>query len=52
MVMNQKQTHSHREQRLVLDKGWEGRIGSLGFSEYKLVYIGWINNQVLLLPSA
>ena len=39
------------ENRLVVaqgEGGGEGRTGSLGFSRCKVVYIGWINNKVLL----
>ena len=40
-----KQTHSHREQWLSRKGGkdWE-----FGISRYKLLYIGWMNNRVLL----
>ena len=43
----QKQTHRHREQTCGCQRGWmdwEFRI-----SRCKLLYIGWINNKVLLL---
>ena len=41
-----KQTHRHREQTCVCqggEKDWE-----FGISRYKLLYIGWINNKVLV----
>ena len=49
--MKQKQTHRHREQicscqeerRMGGRKNWE-----FGISRGKLLYIGWINNKVLL----
>ena len=46
----QKQTHRHRE-RLVVAKGETGGRGKnweFGISRCKLLYIGWINNKVLL----
>ena len=44
----QKQTHRHREQTCGCQGG--GGVGDweLGISRYKLVYIEWINNKVLL----
>ena len=48
--MKQKQTHRHIEQTCGCqevgiggEKEWE-----FGISRYKLVYIGWINNKILL----
>ena len=48
LYMKQKQTHRHkqtvvarRERRL--GKGWSQRLGLA-----KLLYVGWINNKVLL----
>ena len=48
--MKQKQTHRHREQTCGCQEGgvWVGKDWELGVSRYKLVYIGWINNKVLL----
>ena len=48
--MEQKQTHRRREQTCGC-QGVGGRGGKdweLGISRSKLLYIGWINNQVLL----
>ena len=42
----QKQTHRHREQTCGRQGG--GEDWELGISRCKLVYIGWINNKVLL----
>ena len=44
--MTKKQTHGHREQTCSCHGGgvdWE-----FGMSRCKLLYIGWINNKVLL----
>ena len=49
--MRQKQTHRHREQTCGSQGGkgvGVGWSGSLGSDPYKLLYIGWINNQDLL----
>ena len=51
LTTKQKQTHSHREQTVVAKEGggcgggleWEIEV-----SRYKLLYIGLINNKVLL----
>ena len=50
LFMKQKQTHGHREQTCGCQgrgdgggKNWE-----FGVSGCKLLYIGWINNKVLL----
>ena len=40
----QKQTHRHREQTC----GYQGKDWEFGISRCKLLYIGWINNKVLL----
>ena len=40
-------SHIHRLWLSRAESG-EGRIGSLGFNRCKLLYIGWINNKVLL----
>ena len=46
-LMKQKQTHRHREQ-LPWGRS-QGRDGLVvGISRYKVVYAGWINNNVLL----
>ena len=50
LSMEQKQTHRHREQTSHA-KGeglGEGMDRESGMSRCKLVYIGWINNKVLL----
>ena len=47
----QKQTHKHREQTCGCQGGRDagvGRIWEFGDSRCKLLYIGWINNKVLL----
>ena len=47
----QKKTHRHREQTCSCQGGGGGRRGldwEFGISRCKLVYIGWINNKVLL----
>ena len=47
----QKQTHGHREQTCACQdggKGGEGKDWEFGISRYKLLYIGWVNNKVLL----
>ena len=48
--MKQKQTHRHREQAVVAKgKGvGGGKDWAFGISRSKLLYIGWINNKVLL----
>ena len=46
----QKQTHRHREQTCGCQRG-AGRGGKdweFGMNRGKLLYIGWINNKVLL----
>ena len=49
----QKQIHRHREQnRFVVAKGEGGGGGKdweFGISRCKQLYIGWINNKVLLI---
>ena len=48
--MKQKQNHRHREQTF----GCQGEVGGggmdweFGISRCKLLYIGWMNNKVLL----
>ena len=46
----QKQTHRHREQTC----GCQGRVvdWEFGISRFKLLYIKWINNKVLLYSKA
>ena len=46
----QKQTHRHREQICGCQGGGGGggREWEFGISRCKLLYIGWINNKVLL----
>ena len=51
--MKQKQTHRHREQTCGCQGrewgwGWGGKDWEVGISRCKLLYIGWINNKVLL----
>ena len=50
LSMKQKQTHRHREQ--IRGCQWETHAGRLewesSISMCKLLYIGWINNKVLL----
>ena len=48
--MKQKQTHRHREQTCGYQEGgvWGRKYWELGISRCKLLYIGWINNKVLL----
>ena len=44
-----KQTHRHREQtRGCQWGGVEEKDGEFGIRRYKLLYIGWINNNILL----
>ena len=50
MNLSMKHKQTHREDRLVVAKG-EGRGGKdsdFGISSCKLLYVGWINNKVLL----
>ena len=46
----QKQTHRHREQTGGCQRagGWGGKDWEFGINRGKLLYIGWINNKVLL----
>ena len=46
----QKHTHRHREQTCGCQGagGWGGMEWEVGVSRCKLLYIGWINNKVLL----
>ena len=47
----EKQTHRHREQTWGCQGGGkvgEGYVGSLGLADANYIYIGWINNKVLL----
>ena len=45
----QKQTHRHTEQTCGCKEGVGGGMHwEFGISRYKLLYIGWINNKVLL----
>ena len=47
--MKEKQTHRHREQTCGCQGGsGEGMDWEFGISRGKLLYIGWINNKVLL----
>ena len=47
--MKQKKTHRHREQTCGYEAGrWKGKEWEFGISRGRLVYIGWINNKVLL----
>ena len=47
--MKQKQTQGHREQTCDCQRAGEGRMEwEFGISRGKLLYIGWINNKVLL----
>ena len=50
LATKQKQTHRHREQTGGRRGEWGGggRDWEFGVSRCKLVYIGWINNKVLL----
>ena len=51
LSVKQNQTYRHREQDLWLPSEGESQGGmDWGFwiSRYKLLYIGWINNKVLL----
>ena len=46
LATKKKQTHRHREQTFPRGQGWrEERFGS---SKCEFLYIGWINNKVLL----
>ena len=47
LSMKQKRTHRHREQTCSCG-GWGGLEWEFGVSRCKLLYIGWINNRVLL----
>ena len=44
----QKQTHKHGEQTCGGQGGEGGKDWEFGVSRCKLLYIGWINNKVLL----
>ena len=46
LSMKQKQTHRPREQ--TMGGGGGGTDGEFGTSRYKLLYIGCLNNKVLL----
>ena len=46
LIYVQKQTHRHREQAYDCQGG--GMDWEFGVSRYKLLYIGWINNKILL----
>ena len=49
MSTKQKETHRHREQTCGCQVGaGERDSGGIWDSRCKLVYIGWINNKVLL----
>ena len=50
LFTKQKQTHKHREQTCGCQGGGGGGMKNweFGISRCKLVYIGWINNKVLL----
>ena len=50
LPMKQKQTHRHREQTCGCQGvgGGGGMEWEFGISRCKLLYIGWINNKVLL----
>ena len=48
---HREQTHRHREHTCGCQGGggcWEGKDWEFGVSRCKLLYIGWINNKVLL----
>ena len=49
-LMKQKQTHRHRETDWLPRGrgGGGGMVWEFGISRCKLLYIGWINNKVLL----
>ena len=47
LSMKQKLTHRHREQTCGC-QGGGGQVLKSGTSRYKLLYIGWINNKVLV----
>ena len=46
----QKQIHRHREQtgRCQRGRGWGRKNWEFGISRFELLYIGWLNNKVLL----
>ena len=50
MNISTKQKQTYRENRLAVAKsgGWGGKDREFGISRYKLLYIGQINNKVLL----
>ena len=49
LSMKQKQTHRHREQTCGCQEGgWGGKDWEFGVSRFKLFYIGWTGNKVLL----
>ena len=49
LFTKQKQTHRHKRTDLWLLGGGEGRDGwEFGISRGKLLYIGWLNDKVLL----
>ena len=50
LSMKQKQSHGHREQTNGCQggEGWGGMEWEVGVSRGKLLYIEWINNEVLL----
>ena len=44
----QKQTHRHREQSCSCQGAEGGKDWEFGISRGKLLYIGWMNNKLLL----
>ena len=50
LFTKQKQTHRHREQTVVagVGEGGGGKDWEFGISRCKVIYIGLINNKVLL----
>ena len=49
LSIKQKETHRHREQTCGCQGGGRGGMDwEFGVSRCKLLYIGWINNKVLL----
>jgi len=48
MNLSAKQKHTDVESRLVVAKREGGEVLEFGLSRYKLLYIGWVNNKVLL----
>ena len=50
LSIEKKQTHRHGEQTCGCQgrEGWGGTDGKFGVDRYKLLYLEWVSNEVLL----